>query len=97
MAHRDEIGAAATSHNWVIRASSTNRIEMRRGSIDLSFNLRRDGQLATGSREDSTAPAGYRFTDHILKSTKNRLAKALQWITEEPAEPVTVDLDRHES
>lgn len=97
MTHHDEITAAATARNWAIRASSPSSIEIRRASIDLNFHFRRDGQLATGSREDSTGPAGYRFTDRIHKSTKNRLDKALQWITEEPSEPVTVDLDKDES
>lgn len=63
------------------------------GRIDLSFQFRKDGQLSGGSREDSNAPTGYRFTDHILKSTKNRVGVGIAWISEEPPEGTAVDLD----
>lgn len=93
MTHHDEITTAATKHAWTIRTSSPHWIELRRGSIDLSFAFRSDGQLVKGFREDNTAPLGHRFTACILKTTKNRLGNALTWITEAPAQPVTVNLD----
>lgn len=91
--HHDQIIAAAAKHNWTVRESSSRWIEMRRGRIDLAFSFRTDGRVAGGSREDTAAPPGYRFTDYILKNTKNRLGTAIEWITEDAPQRATVDLD----